>query len=74
MHVEAPNLSGVAIFAKGKKALFSEIEASLEGLAETLPQMVADSLREQVLRIKAIMADMQRLSGAWHSNCVQMSR
>ena len=50
-----------AIFAKGKKALFSEIEASLEGLAETLPQMVADSLREQVLRIKAIMADMQAI-------------
>ncbi len=50
-----------AIFAKGKKALFSEIEARLEGLAETLPQMVADSLREQVVRIKAIMADMQAI-------------
>ena len=50
-----------AIFAKGKRALFSEIEARLEGLAETLPQMVADSLREQVVRIKAIMADMQAI-------------
>lgn len=50
-----------AIFAKGKKALFSEIEASLDGLTETLPQMVADSLREQVVRIKAIMADMQAI-------------
>jgi transposase len=50
-----------AIFAKGKKALFSEIEASLDGLAETLPQMVADSLREQVFRIKSIMADMQAI-------------
>jgi len=50
-----------AIFAKGKKALFSEIESRLEGLAETLPQMVADSLREQVVRIKAIMADMQAI-------------
>ena len=50
-----------AIFAKGKKALFSEVEARLEGLAETLPQMVADSLREQVVRIKAIMADMQAI-------------
>ena len=50
-----------AIFAKGKKALFSEIEARLEGLAETLPQMVADSLREQVVRIKEIMADMQAI-------------
>lgn len=50
-----------AIFARGKKALFSEIEASLDGLAETLPQMVADSLREQVVRIKSIMADMQAI-------------
>ncbi len=50
-----------AIFAKGKKALFSEIEASLDGLAATLPQMVADSLREQVVRIKSIMADMQAI-------------
>lgn len=50
-----------AIFAKGKKALFSEVEARLEGLAQTLPQMVADSLREQVVRIKAIMADMQAI-------------
>lgn len=48
-----------ATFAKGKKALFNEIEATLESLVETLPQMVADSLREQVVRIKAIAADIQ---------------
>ncbi len=50
-----------ATFAKGKRALFKEIEATLEGLANTLPQMVADSLREQVLRIKAIEVDMQAI-------------
>jgi transposase len=47
-----------ATFAKGKKALFSEIESTFEGLADTLPQVVVDSLREQVLRIKTIEADM----------------
>ena len=50
-----------ATFAKGKKALFNEIEATLEGLAGTLPQMVLESLREQVARIKAIAADMQAI-------------
>jgi transposase len=50
-----------ATFAKGKKALFKEIEATLEGLAHTLPQMVRDSLREQVVRIKAIEVDMQAI-------------
>jgi len=47
-----------AVFAKGKKALFSEIESTLEALADTLPKVVVDSLREQVLRIKTIEADM----------------
>lgn len=50
-----------ATFAKGKKALFSEIEETLERLAGALPQMVVDSLREQVTRIKAITADMQAI-------------
>lgn len=50
-----------ATFAKGKKALFKEIEATLEGLADTLPQMVRDSLREQVARIKAIEVDMKAI-------------
>jgi len=50
-----------ATFAKGKRALFKEIEATLEGLADRLPQMVADSLREQILRIKAIEVDMQAI-------------
>lgn len=50
-----------ATFAKGKKALFNEIEETLEGLAGTLPQMVVDSLREQVARIKAVMVDMQAI-------------
>ena len=47
-----------ATFAKGKKALFCEIAATLEALAGTLPQVVVDSLREQVLRIKTIETDM----------------
>ena len=47
-----------ALFAKGKKALFNEVEQALEDLAGALPQMVVDSLREQVARIKAIEADM----------------
>ncbi len=50
-----------ATFAKGNRALFKEIEATLEGLTDRLPQMVADSLREQVLRIKAIEVDMQAI-------------
>ena len=47
-----------AIFAQGRNAVFKDIEAALDGLRMSLPQMVADSLREQVLRIKAMSADM----------------
>ena len=50
-----------AIFAKGKKALFNDIETTLEALAHSLPQMVADSLREQVSRIKALEVDIQAI-------------
>ncbi len=50
-----------ATFAKGNRTLFKEIEATLERLTETLPQMVGDSLREQVVRIKAIEVDMQAI-------------
>ncbi len=50
-----------ATFAKGNRTLFKEIETTLEGLTETLPQMVRDSLREQVVRIKAIEVDMQAI-------------
>ena len=50
-----------AVFAKGQKALFSEIEATLEALASSLPQVVLDSLRDQVSRIKALDADMQTI-------------
>jgi transposase len=45
-------------FAKGVKALLSEIASALEALASTLPQEVVDSLREQVNRIKVPEADM----------------
>ncbi len=47
-----------ATFAKGRNALFKDVEAALDALNHSLPQMVADSLREQVLRIKAMSADM----------------
>ncbi len=50
-----------ATFAKGNRTLFKEIVATLEGPTETLPQMVRDSLREQVVRIKAIEVDMQAI-------------
>jgi transposase len=47
-----------ATFAKGKNALFSEIEATFETLVDILPKVVVDSLREQVVRIKKLDADM----------------
>jgi len=50
-----------ATFAKGRKALFSEVEQALVDLSTELPQMVADSLREQVARIKALSEDMQAI-------------
>ena len=50
-----------ATFAKGRKALFSEVEQALVELSCQLPQMVADSLREQVARIKALSEDMQAI-------------
>ena len=50
-----------ATFAKGRKALFRDIEQTLEDLAAQLPQMVRDSLREQVARIKALSENMQAI-------------
>jgi transposase len=50
-----------AVFAKGKKALFSEIEVTLERLAKNIPQYVADSLREQMGRIKQIEQDIKTI-------------
>ena len=47
-----------ATFAQGRQALLKDIELTLEGLSSQLPQMVADSLREQVERIKALSKDM----------------
>jgi transposase len=47
-----------ATFAQGRKALFKDVEQALEDLSAQLPQMVKDSLREQVARIKATSADL----------------
>ena len=50
-----------AVFAKGQRALLSELEPALESLSGQLPQMVADSLREQLTRIKALGEDIARI-------------
>ena len=50
-----------ATFAKGRKALFNDVEQALEDLTDKLPQMVRDSLHEQVERIKALGQDMQAI-------------
>lgn len=47
-----------AIFAKGSTAMLGEVEQALECLQSQLPQRVADSLREQVTRIKALGEDI----------------
>ncbi len=47
-----------ATFAQGRKALFKDVEQTLEDLSAQLPQMVRDSLREQVARIKAMSDDI----------------
>lgn len=50
-----------ATFARGKRALFSEIEATLESLANDIPQYVLESLREQVQRIKQLALDIKAI-------------
>jgi transposase len=47
-----------AAFAQGRKAMFKDVEQTLEDLSAQLPQMVRDSLREQVARIKAMSDDI----------------
>jgi len=47
-----------ATFAKGRKALFKDVEQALEELSAQLPQMERDSLREQVARIKVMSEDI----------------
>lgn len=48
-----------ATFARGKNALVAEVEAALQALSEDVPQYVADSLREQVQRIKDLVRDIK---------------
>ena len=50
-----------ATFAQGRQALFKDVEKVLEGLADQLPQMVRDSLREQVARIKSVIEDIKAI-------------
>jgi transposase len=50
-----------AVFAKGRNAIFKDVEAKLESLQSQLPRAVADSLREQVLRIKALGDDIAKV-------------
>lgn len=49
------------IFAQGNAALLGKVEQALDGLSGQLPQMVRDSLREQVARIKALSRDIEAL-------------
>lgn len=50
-----------ATFARGKKALLGELELALEALANSIPQYVADSLREQAQRIKQLAIDIKAI-------------
>jgi transposase len=50
-----------ATFARGRNALFSEIEVTLEALVNDIPQYVGDSLREQAQRIKQLAADIKAI-------------
>jgi transposase len=50
-----------ATFAQGRKAMFKDVEQTLEDLSAQLPQMVRDSLREQVARIKAMSDDIRTI-------------
>lgn len=52
-----------ATFARGRNALFAEIETALEALVGDIPQYVADSLREQVKRIKDLAKDIKAIEG-----------
>jgi transposase len=60
-HIDTASPAFGATFAKGAKALFSQVEQVLEDLSAQLPQMVRDSLREQVARIKGIGEDIAQL-------------
>ena len=61
-------------FAKARKALFSEVEQALVELSAQLPQMVVDSLREQVTRTKALSEDILARENARVSNCAKIPR
>ena len=50
-----------ATFARGKKALLDELELALEALANSIPQYVVDSLREQAQRIKQLAMDIRAI-------------
>jgi transposase len=52
-----------ATFARGKNALLSELEVALEALVMDIPQYVADSLREQALRIEQLAKDIKAIEG-----------
>ena len=50
-----------ATFAQGRKALFKDMERTLEELSAHLPRTLTDSLREQLERIQALSQDIQLL-------------
>lgn len=50
------------IFAKSNEALFRELETALQSLSRQIPQMVCDSLREQLARIKTLDQEIDTLA------------
>jgi transposase len=50
-----------ATFRRGKKALLGELELALEALANSVPQYVADSLRERAQRITQLAIDIKAI-------------
>jgi transposase len=50
-----------ATFARGKNALFGEIETALEAFARSIPQYILESLREQAQSIKKLNEDIKAI-------------
>ena len=57
-----------AIFAKGHKARFGEMEQAFVDLSAQLPRVVVDSLREQVTHITALARTWPASKNVWRCN------
>lgn len=63
-----------AVFAKGKKALFAEIEATLEGLASLLPQVVQDNGNRPNLILNMVVIGGELRSTVWRNYSGSLGR